>query len=110
MTPRNGELLIAATQDFITGGYLLTKRNVFFTHDQACQLASTLIASDDVTMHIDLPTPAIMKVSFGSESESLTFRCTVFIVSVRLISQWQFTFAACKAVDWETNFQSDIEA
>ncbi|BES88214.1 Hypothetical protein polymerase [Nesidiocoris tenuis] len=63
VTPRNGELLIAATQDFITGAYLLTKKNVFFRHDEACQLASTLLASTDISMRIDLPPPAIMKVS-----------------------------------------------
>ncbi|CAB0005729.1 unnamed protein product [Nesidiocoris tenuis] len=61
VTPRNGELLIAATQDFITGAYLLTKKNVFFRHDEACQLASTLLASTDISMRIDLPPPAIMK-------------------------------------------------
>ena len=27
---RNGELMIAATQDFITGGYLLTQKDAFF--------------------------------------------------------------------------------
>ena len=32
VTPRNGELLIAANQDFITGGYLLTQKDVFFDH------------------------------------------------------------------------------
>uniref|UniRef100_A0A146LPV0 DNA-directed RNA polymerase subunit n=1 Tax=Lygus hesperus TaxID=30085 RepID=A0A146LPV0_LYGHE len=61
VTPRNGELLIAATQDFITGGYLLTSKNVFFRHDEACQLAASLIASTDINMQIDLPPPAIMK-------------------------------------------------
>ncbi|XP_014244779.1 DNA-directed RNA polymerase III subunit RPC1 [Cimex lectularius] len=61
VTPRNGELLIAATQDFITGAYLLTKKSVFFTHREACQIASTLIAGDDIDMQIDLPPPAIIK-------------------------------------------------
>uniref|UniRef100_A0A069DY71 DNA-directed RNA polymerase subunit n=1 Tax=Panstrongylus megistus TaxID=65343 RepID=A0A069DY71_9HEMI len=61
VTPRNGELLIAATQDFITGAYLLTKKNVFFTHREACRLAATLLAGNDVNLKIDLPPPAIMK-------------------------------------------------
>jgi len=30
VTPRNGELMIAATQDFLTVGYLLTQRDTFF--------------------------------------------------------------------------------
>ncbi|KAJ9598140.1 hypothetical protein L9F63_026756, partial [Diploptera punctata] len=61
VTPRNGELLIAATQDFITGGYLLTQKDTFLDRGQACQLAACLLAGDDVTMDIDLPPPAIRK-------------------------------------------------
>lgn len=61
VTPRNGELLIAATQDFITGAYLLTQKDNFLTRAQVCQLAATLLAGDDVHMHIDLPPPAIRK-------------------------------------------------
>jgi DNA-directed RNA polymerase III subunit RPC1 len=62
VTPRNGELLIAATQDFITGAYLLTHKDTFFSKSEACQLITTLIAGDDIRMNIDLPTPAILKV------------------------------------------------
>ncbi|XP_012276667.1 DNA-directed RNA polymerase III subunit RPC1 [Orussus abietinus] len=61
VTPRNGELLIAATQDFITGGYLLTQKDTFLNKDQACQLASCLLAGADAGMHIDLPRAAILK-------------------------------------------------
>ncbi|KAK0182168.1 hypothetical protein PV327_000331 [Microctonus hyperodae] len=61
VTPRNGELLIAATQDFITGGYLLTQRDTFLNKDQVCQLASCLLADSDAGMGIDLPPPAILK-------------------------------------------------
>ena len=67
VTPRNGELLIAATQDFLTGGYLLTKKDTFMDFAHANQLAATLLAGDDANMHIDLPTPCIIKVTlFGS--------------------------------------------
>jgi DNA-directed RNA polymerase III subunit RPC1 len=62
VTPRNGELLIAATQDFITGAYLLTQKDLFLDRGQACQLAACLLAGDDVAMHIDLPSPVIWKV------------------------------------------------
>ncbi|CAH2094858.1 unnamed protein product [Euphydryas editha] len=61
VTPRNGELVIAATQDFITGGYLMTQRDTFFTKEEAQQLACCLLAGPDTTMRIDMPPPAIMK-------------------------------------------------
>jgi DNA-directed RNA polymerase III subunit RPC1 len=61
VTPRNGELLIAATQDFITGGYLLTQRDEFLTKEKAMQLASCMLSGPDVNMEIDLPPPAILK-------------------------------------------------
>ena len=44
VTPRNGELLIAAIQDFITGGYLLTLKDTFFDRAKACQLAASMLA------------------------------------------------------------------
>jgi DNA-directed RNA polymerase III subunit RPC1 len=42
LTPRNGEPLVAATQDFLTGGYLITQRNVFFNRELFCTLAGYL--------------------------------------------------------------------
>jgi DNA-directed RNA polymerase, beta'' subunit/160 kD subunit len=50
VTPRNGELLIAATQDFITGGYLLTQKNAFFNRAQTMRIASTLIAGKELIL------------------------------------------------------------
>lgn len=61
VTPKNGEMLIAATQDFITGGYLLTQKDEFLTKEQAMQLAACLLAGPDSNMHIDLPRPAILR-------------------------------------------------
>lgn len=63
MTPRNGELLIAATQDFLTGAYLLTLKDTFLDFMHASHLAATLLAGDDTYMNIDLPTPCILKVN-----------------------------------------------
>lgn len=42
LNPRNGEPLIAAIQDFITGAYLLTSRNTFFTAAEMGQYTSSL--------------------------------------------------------------------
>ncbi|XP_068158672.1 DNA-directed RNA polymerase III subunit RPC1 [Drosophila tropicalis] len=61
VTPKNGEILIAATQDFITGGYLLTQKEVFLTKEEAMQLAACFLSNDDSTMRIQMPTPAILK-------------------------------------------------
>ncbi|XP_029660797.1 DNA-directed RNA polymerase III subunit RPC1 isoform X2 [Formica exsecta] len=60
VTPRNGDLLIAATQDFITGGYLLTRKDVFFQKDQV-KLALCFLAGSDASLNVTLPTPAILK-------------------------------------------------
>ncbi|XP_075154663.1 RNA polymerase III subunit A [Haematobia irritans] len=61
VTPKNGEILIAATQDFITGGYLLTQKDEFLTREQAMQLAACFLAGPDANMQIDMPPPAILK-------------------------------------------------
>ena len=36
-TPRNGEPLVAATQDFVTAAFLLDTTDVFFSRDQFCR-------------------------------------------------------------------------
>ncbi|XP_023347954.1 DNA-directed RNA polymerase III subunit RPC1 [Eurytemora carolleeae] len=61
VTPRNGELMIAATQDFITGGYLLTQKDAFFDRGKVCQIISQILAGEDSNLEIDLPPPAILK-------------------------------------------------
>ncbi|XP_036146712.1 DNA-directed RNA polymerase III subunit RPC1 isoform X2 [Monomorium pharaonis] len=60
VTPRNGELLIAATQDFITGAYLLTQKDTFLQIEQA-RLALCLLAGPDASTVVTLPPPAIIK-------------------------------------------------
>ncbi len=64
VTPRNGEPLIAAIQDFITGSYLLTQKDVFFDRSRACQLIASMLSQADENLSIKLPAPAILKVSF----------------------------------------------
>lgn len=62
VTPRNGELIIAATQDFLTGAYLMTLKDTFFTEAEFKRLACSLIASVDKDLDIDIPPPCILKV------------------------------------------------
>ncbi|XP_077970587.1 DNA-directed RNA polymerase III subunit RPC1-like [Styela clava] len=61
VTPRNGELLIAAIQDFITAAYLLTRKEVFFSRAQAARIISSILAYRDRRIKIDLPPPVILK-------------------------------------------------
>lgn len=58
ITPRNGEPLVAATQDFLTGAYLMTLKDVFYTRDQFCKLVAYL---SDARESIEMPLPAIWK-------------------------------------------------
>lgn len=58
-TPKNGEILVASTQDFLTSSFLITRKDTFY--DRA---AFSLICSymGDGMDAIDLPTPTIVKV------------------------------------------------
>lgn len=58
VTPRNGEPIIAATQDFITGCFLLTRRDTFYDRQQFTQICSYL---HDANLQIDIPHPTIVK-------------------------------------------------
>ncbi|CAB9505110.1 DNA-directed RNA polymerase subunit beta' (Fragment) [Seminavis robusta] len=57
-TPRNGEPLVAASQDFLSASYLLTQKDRFFTRHQFCQIVSYLGDADEA---IDFPFPTIIK-------------------------------------------------
>ena len=57
-TPKNGENLIAATQDFITCSYLLSQKDVFFSKSEIAQICGTMECN---LQQIDLPSPAIIK-------------------------------------------------
>ena len=58
VTPRNGEPLIAAIQDFITASYLMTKRDAFFNRAQIAEYCTYM---GDACTHIELPPPSILK-------------------------------------------------
>ncbi|CAG04806.1 unnamed protein product, partial [Tetraodon nigroviridis] len=61
VTPRNGEPLIAAIQDFLTGAYLLTLKDTFFDRSKACQIVASILVGKDEKVRISFPRPAIMK-------------------------------------------------
>lgn len=61
LTPRNGEPLIAAIQDFITGAYLLTQKDVFFDKSKAMQIICSIMSGIDSKTKIELPPPCIFK-------------------------------------------------
>ncbi|XP_037787697.1 DNA-directed RNA polymerase III subunit RPC1-like [Penaeus monodon] len=61
VTPRHGALIIGATQDFITGSYLLTQKDQFFDKEHTCALVASILAGKEADYKVDLPPPAIMK-------------------------------------------------
>jgi DNA-directed RNA polymerase III subunit RPC1 len=58
VTPRNGEPVIAAIQDFITASFLLSRKDQFFDRRQFTQICCYLA---DANMQIDIPPPVIWK-------------------------------------------------
>lgn len=58
VTPRNGEPIIAAIQDFITASWLLSQRDRFYDRRQFTQICSYFA---DAELHIDIPFPTIIK-------------------------------------------------
>jgi DNA-directed RNA polymerase III subunit RPC1 len=59
ITPRNGELLIAATQDFLTASYLLSNKSLFIGRDLFVQCCAYITNAEE---RVDIPPPAILKV------------------------------------------------
>ena len=55
ITPRNGDIIIAATQDFLTGAYLITLKDSFFDRSSASSLLSSMSAYNDASLNFDLP-------------------------------------------------------
>ena len=56
--PKNGELLVSATQDFLTCAYLITSKDVYFTRAQFAMYCCYMV---DAKQEIHLPRPAIIK-------------------------------------------------
>ncbi|KAL3989412.1 RNA polymerase Rpb1 domain 5 family protein [Acanthocheilonema viteae] len=62
ITPRSGEPLIAAIQDFITGIYLLTHKDSFFPRSEMHRFVASIIDScSKKQSRIRIPPPAILK-------------------------------------------------
>ena len=71
ITPRNGEIVVSATQDFLTGAYKLSIQSAFFTRDQFCRLVTYMA---DALEHVDIPPPAIIKpVGLATPPPTLTY-------------------------------------
>lgn len=58
LTPKSGEPIIAATQDFITGLYLISHKDSFFSRAELSQLLALMC---DAETQFDIPPPAIIK-------------------------------------------------
>lgn len=58
ITPKSGEPIIAATQDFITGSFLISRKDSFFDRATFCELLAMMSDGD---MHFDIPDPVIVK-------------------------------------------------
>ncbi|KAE9620519.1 hypothetical protein Lal_00018992 [Lupinus albus] len=57
-TPKNGEILVASTQDFLTSSFLITRKDNFYDRSTFSLICSYMGDGMDV---VDLPTPAIIK-------------------------------------------------
>ncbi|CAG9460748.1 unnamed protein product [Pedinophyceae sp. YPF-701] len=56
--PKNGDLLVGATQDFLTAAFLLTRKELFLTRAEFMQLCAYL---GDASEPVDVPAPALIK-------------------------------------------------
>ena len=57
-TPKNGEPIISAIQDFITAAYLLSSKDIFYDRKTFTHICMYMV---DGNMQIDLPPPSILK-------------------------------------------------
>lgn len=57
-TPKNGEPIISAIQDFITASYLLSNKDVFYDRKTFANICMYMVEGN---MQIDIPPPAVLK-------------------------------------------------
>jgi DNA-directed RNA polymerase III subunit RPC1 len=58
LTPKNGEPIIGAIQDFITMAFLMSNKDNFFDRKTFTNICMAMV---DGNLHLDLPPPAILK-------------------------------------------------
>jgi DNA-directed RNA polymerase III subunit RPC1 len=58
VTPRNGEPIIAATQDFVGSAFIISQKDQFYDRAKFTQMLATMC---DACTHFDLPPPAILR-------------------------------------------------
>jgi len=58
VSPRNGNPIIAAIQDFITAAFLMSRKDNFYDRKTFAQICSYMV---DANVQIDLPPPVILK-------------------------------------------------
>ena len=61
-SPRAGEMIVAPTQDFLSGAFIITRRNVFFDYAHFMNLISQIFDNEE---EIELPPPAIIMPTKG---------------------------------------------
>ncbi|KAF1744812.1 hypothetical protein MXB_3507 [Myxobolus squamalis] len=60
-TPRNGDPLISSIQDFITGSFILSSKNIFIGYNKFSSAVSSFLTGVDKNVAIGLIIPAILK-------------------------------------------------
>lgn len=58
VTPKSGEPIVALMQDFLTTGFLITSRDMFFTREQFAAITSWFADADEL---VSLPPPSILR-------------------------------------------------
>jgi len=58
VTGRNGEPLVAASQDFLSCSYMITQKSIFYDLEKFCAIITYF---DDGENYINLPPPAVLK-------------------------------------------------
>ena len=67
-TPKNGEILVGSTQDFLTSSFLITRKDTFYDRSDFSLMCSYI---GDAMEPIDFPTPALCKVNINYDATVL---------------------------------------
>lgn len=74
-TPKNGEVLVASTQDFLTSSFLITRRDTFYDRATFSLICSYMGDAMDL---IDLPTPTLLKVKSNVLFSTFLPICSIY--------------------------------